>query len=208
MTNDPHYEWHLHNLNGYAAYPTARDRQCTNQMSRRSLTGTPSTRKHDSLVDLRAGNQAPWGLDAVETAVGPVPGGPPGHGLNTRNLPGGTTPPDRFVKMFLLREMASAHAPPATVNDAIVVAQGLLNTVHLVRGTIASLGGLDGLEWTNWAVVKIPAERRFLLRTYSDLAWRDVDLSKIDFAKPHAPRPLYDGLGTHRSFLPPELVTQ
>ena len=155
-----------------------------------------------------AGNQAPWGLDAVETAVGPVPSLHPGHGLNTRGLPGGTTPADRFVKIYLLREMAQAHAPAATVNDAIVVAQGLLNTVHLVRGTIASLGGLDGLEWTNWAVVKVPAERRFLLRTYSDLAWRDVDLSKIDFAKAHAPRPLYDGLGTHRSFLPPALVTQ
>jgi choloylglycine hydrolase len=50
MTNDPHYEWHLHNLNGYAAYPTARDRQCRNQIPRRSF-GTPSTRKHDSLVD-------------------------------------------------------------------------------------------------------------------------------------------------------------
>jgi len=177
MTNDPYYEWHLHNLNGYAAYPTTR-------------------------------NQAPWGLSSVETAVGPVPSLHPGHGLNTRGLPGGTTPADRFVKMYLLREMAAAHAPPPTIDDAIVVAQGLLNTVHLVRGTIASLGGLDGLEWTNWAVVKVPAERRFLLRTYSDLAWRDVDLSKIDFAKAHAPRPLYDGLGTHRSFLPPALVTQ
>ena len=108
MTNDPHYEWHLHNLNGYAAYPTTR-------------------------------NQAPWGLDAIETAVGTVPGGPPSHGLNTRGLPGGTTPPDRFVKMFLLREMAAAHAPPASVDEAIVVAQGLLNTVHLVRGTICLL---------------------------------------------------------------------
>ena len=66
MTNDPHYLWHLLNLNGYAAYPTAR-------------------------------NQAPWGLDAVETAVGPVPSLHPGHGLNTRGLPGGTTPQDRFV---------------------------------------------------------------------------------------------------------------
>ena len=42
MTNDPYYEWHLHNLNGYAAYPTARDQQRTNQISR-----------HFRLVDLR-----------------------------------------------------------------------------------------------------------------------------------------------------------
>ena len=69
-----------------------------------------------------------------------------------------------------------------------------------------SLGGLDGLEWTNWAVVKVPAERRFLLST-SDLAWRGVDLSKIDAPKAHAGAALlYDE--THRSFLPPALVTQ
>ena len=73
---------------------------------------------------------------------------------------------------------------------------------------VSGLALASMIEWTNWAVVKIPAQRRFLLRTYSDLAWRDVDLSKIDFAKAHAPRPLYDGLGTHRSFLPPALVTQ
>jgi len=164
-TNDPDYEWHLRNLNNYAAYPTARD-------------------------------EPGWGLDAVQTAVGAVPS-VPGHGLNTRGLPAGTTPPDRFVKMFLLRETAAANAPPATVDDAIVLATGLLNTVHLVQGTVARISSLDGLEWTNWAVIKIPAERRFLVRTYSDLGWRNVD-----FTQTHEPLVLYDALGPVRDFTP------
>ena len=93
MTNDPHYEWHLHNLNGYAAYPTTR-------------------------------NQAPWGLTAHRDGRGPRSRGPPGHGLNTRGLPGGTTPPDRFVKMFLLRRWRRS-CPTRDRQRCNCVAQGI-----------------------------------------------------------------------------------
>jgi len=125
--------------------------------------------------------------------------GPPrvfGHGLNTVGLPGSYSPPDRFVKMFLLREAAVRNAAPATAHDAVVLAAGLLNTVHIVMGTVANTEHEDsgGLEWTEWAVVKVPAERRFYVRTYSAQGWREVDLAKIDFTKPTTPVPLYRGL--------------
>ena len=83
-----------------------------------------------------------------------------------------------------------------------VLATGLLNTVHLVQGTVARISSLDGLEWTNWAVIKIPAERRFLVRTYSDLGWRNVDVKAVDFTQTHEPLVLYDALGPVRDFTP------
>jgi len=51
-------------------------------------------------------------------------------------------------------------------------------------------------------VVKLPAEKRFLVRTYSDLGWRQVDLTKLDFDETYAPVPLYDGLGEVRDVTP------
>jgi choloylglycine hydrolase len=139
-----------------------------------------------------------YSLDRVQdSSWGPE--GPPkvfGHGLNTVGLPGSYSPPDRFAKMFLLREAAVKNAPPATAADAIALASGLLNTVHIIMGTVANTEHEDagGLEWTEWSLVKIPAERRFLVRTYSALGWREVDLKAVDFTKAAPPVPLYRGL--------------
>jgi choloylglycine hydrolase len=158
LTNDPHYDWHLLNLNNYALYSLDRVQDSS------------------------------WGA-----------GGPPrvfGHGLNTVGLPGSYAPPDRFVKMFLLREAAVANAPPADTAAAVALASGLLNTIHIVMGTVANTEAEDagGLEWTEWSVIKIPAERRFLVRTYSALGWREIDLKTVDFTKSTPPVPLYRGL--------------
>ena len=51
-----------------------------------------------------------------------------------------------------------------------------------------------GLEWTEWSVVKVPAERKFYVRTYSAQGWREVDLAKMDHSVETAPVPLYRGL--------------
>ena len=62
--------------------------------------------------------------------------------------PGSFTPPDRFVRMFLLKQMAHAHSRPAEMLDGIAAVTGLLNNVHLIRGTISSpsLSGVPILE--------------------------------------------------------------
>ena len=98
------------------------------------------------------------------TCIGQVPK-PVGHGLNLGGLPGSSSPPDRFVRSFYLREFASAHAPILSDRDAISLATGILNNVHIVRGTVASGGvlhGDPGFEFTQWSVVKSPQARTFL----------------------------------------------
>ena len=94
LTNDPSYEWQVGNLNQYAAYPTSHS---------------------EARFALKVKSRGPFtsfavAADGGETST-PVD---PSHGTHTRFLPGGYTPPDRFVKMFLLKQTAVAHAPPHT----------------------------------------------------------------------------------------------
>ena len=127
----------------------------------------------------------------------PVPVNP-SHGLHTKFLPGGYTPPDRFVKMFLLKQMAVSHAPPTTLDEGVVLAEGLLNTVHIPRGAVdgPQTGALA--ETTNWACLKVPSGPTFFYRTYDNMQWKKIELGRVDFsgATAHAPIPLYEaGLG-------------
>ena len=130
-----------------------------------------------------------------------------GHGLNTRSLPAGYSPPDRFVKMFLLKQTAVAHAPPKSLDDGLVAVTGLLNTVHIVRGTVTGGPSWSPKEYTNWACVKVPrspngsAEQPaplFYYRTYDNMQWKKIEVGKVDFTRgtTHKPIPLYEpGLG-------------
>ena len=164
------------------------------------LTNDPPFEWHLQHLDQFAGYdtreyQAAWGLEAVDVEGGATVPAVASHGLNTRMLPGGYTPPDRFVKMFLLRETAVAHERPKTADDAVAVAAGLVNTVHIVRGTVPKLSKVDGYEWTNWAVLKLPGKRQFLVRAYNDMQWRRVDLTALDFSgKAYTDVPLYRDL--------------
>ena len=145
LTNDPGYEWHLGHLNFYAAYPMG-------------LT-TPAFQPTVTSSGPFSSASVPVSGDGsgITTTTAPVYHG---HGLNTRGLPGGYTPPDRFVKMFLLKQAAYALAPPRSLDEGIIAVTGLLNTVHIVRGTvtIARGSGILGMtpEYTNWACVKVP----------------------------------------------------
>ena len=99
--------------------------------------------------------------------------------------------------MFLLRETATSNAPPKTVDAAVELATGLLNTVHIPQGAVAKISKTDGFEWTNWACIKIPSSKTFLLRTYGDMQWRRIRLTGLDFTREDYPEiPLYvEGLG-------------
>jgi len=138
------------------------------------------------------------------------PEGPPSGSpaLNTKLLPGGFAPADRFARLFLLRESAVHNAPPQTVDDAIVVAQGLINSVSVIQGvTNEKHGGPEAgkgqMNYTPWAVVKIPSQRRFLIRTYSNQGWRELDLKVLGTIPYETAVPLWNGLGIEPFLVPP-----
>ena len=204
LTNDPGYEWHIGHLNFYADYPTT----ATNPGFHPTVTSSGPFSTSSVIV--------PGDGSGITTTTAPVYHG---HGSNTRGLPGGYSPPDRFVKMFLLKQTAVSHAPPKSLDEGIIMITGLLNTVHIVRGTVtAGYGGSKILartpEYTNWACIKVPwasqqnstatANPRgssgpiFLYRTYDNMQWRRIELGRIDFSvgNTFAPIALYEpGLG-------------
>ena len=182
FTNDPSFEWHLGNLDQYAQYPA-------------SAAAPPFPYPATAYGDFTSYAVEAEGRAATVPSMA-------SHGLHSKFLPGGYTPPDRFVRMFLLKQTATAHAPPRSADDGIVLATGLLNTVHIPRGAVAGSGKL--LEFTNWACLKVPkaaggnAGPTFYFRTYDNMQFKKVDLGRVDWsgATAHAPIPLYEsGLG-------------
>jgi len=201
LTNDPSYEWQLGHLNLYGDYPSSnapRAFQFTVDSKGPFTTGS---------VPIHSGG----GTGEASTVV---PDAGISHGFNTRGLPAGYTPPDRFVKMFLLKQVAVSHAPPADLNAGVAVITGLLNTVHIVRGTVAGGWPLP-YEYTNWACIKVPWAKSsnssdggeggggsggplFYYRTYENMQWKRIEVDKIDFSGAHnyPPIELYEpGLG-------------
>lgn len=153
MTNDPEFSWHLNNLNNYVG-----------------LTPLPPT------------NNADIGIETSEVGVVPQVWS---HGFNLLGLPGDFSPASRFVRLFYLRQYAVHAEPVASVDDAIVLATGLINNVFIPRGSVAPMkrraSGIHSYELTQFALVKIPAQRRLLFRSYRNMAWREVDLGKVQW---------------------------
>lgn len=96
LTNDPSYEWQLGHLNLYADYPSAVHPPAFKFTARSS--GPFSTSSVPVSGD---------GTRVTSTVVPQAGLGGVSHGYNTRGLPGGYTPPDRFVKMFLLKQVCT-----------------------------------------------------------------------------------------------------
>jgi len=122
---------------------------------------------------------------SVDTTVGTVPQAV-GHGWNLFGLPGDSSPPSRFALLFYLRGYSMQRTAPRSTDDAIVLTTGLLNRVFIPYGSVAENDKLaiDAPEYTPWAVMKIPTERRFLFRGYRNLRWRQVNLTEVDFDVP------------------------
>lgn len=136
---------------------------------------------------------------AVETSVGAVPRAV-GHGWNLFGLPGDGSPPSRFVQLFYQRGYCMRTAPPKSVDDAMVLATGLLNKVFIPLGTFAADGEAtgDSPEYTPYAVLKVPFQKEFLFRGYRNLMWKRLNLNHIDFdVEPSkAPSWVIDGDGS------------
>ena len=164
----------MQNLNNYAAlqpgwYGDARN----NALIRRQVPPEPAY---------------PWAANAFDDEAPAVPS-PTSHGFNLLGLPGDGSPPARFVRAFFLRGYALQYAPPSDLNSTLVLVQELLNSVYKVLGSIAARDADDPLETTPLATIQVkgPGVRQMFYRSRTDLTWRRIDLTQLDFS-PAAPR--------------------
>jgi len=119
-----------------------------------------------------------------------------GHGWNLHGLPGDSSPPSRFARLFYLRGYALRASAPSDESDAVVLGTALLNNVFIPFGTVAPnpapAPGVDRPEFTPYGVIKSPAEKKLLVRGYRNTQWRQIDLNKLDLTKAQT-WPLEDG---------------
>jgi len=117
---------------------------------------------------------------AVNTEFGQVPS-PVGHGQNLLGLPGDLTPSSRFVRTFFMRSYAMRAKPPTSIDDALILASGILNSQYIVKGYNALRIGEAGYDYTQFSILQVPSERLFFYRTYESTQWRRVNLSALNF---------------------------
>merc|ERR1712050_329685 len=69
------------------------------------------------------------------------------------------------------------NAPPKSTTCVLTLAQALLNYVFIPRG----VEGADfPISFTQWDVLKVPSKRLFMVRSYVDMQWRSINLTKLD----------------------------
>lgn len=165
----------------------------------RVMTNDPDIRWHwrnlNTYVNLNP--QYPWQNDILQIKtdadIGAVPR-PIGHGWNLFGLPGDSSPPSRFVRLFYLRGYALQSSALTSFQEAVVLGTGLLNNVFLPVGPVAGNPRKpgDGPELTDYGVLKSCQEKLMLIRGYVNSQWRLIDLKRLDFSKGHS-WPLEDG---------------
>jgi penicillin V acylase-like amidase (Ntn superfamily) len=109
-------QWQIGNLNEYSAIPTG-DNRIGNNFTFNVKTSGQFTNY----------TVAPSSVGVVSTSTEGH-----GHGFNTNMLPGSYTAADRFVKMFFLKQLAAHHSSPLLLEEGIILATGLINTVHIL----------------------------------------------------------------------------
>eukprot|EP00658_Telonema_sp_P-2_P007220 TRINITY_DN12690_c0_g1_i5.p1 TRINITY_DN12690_c0_g1~~TRINITY_DN12690_c0_g1_i5.p1 ORF type:complete len:334 (-),score=58.40 TRINITY_DN12690_c0_g1_i5:310-1311(-) len=148
------------------------------------LTNDPVYSWHLYNLDNYVGLSNRWprpGIGAVPTEAGPVPQ-VVGHGFNLVGLPGDFSPPSRFVRAYYLREYGMQQ-PPDSVEQSMVVATGLLNSMHILQGWAAPAPSENGTDYTQFAILKLPALKIVYIRTYKNMQWQKIDLNHLDLTK-------------------------
>ena len=103
-----------------------------------------------------------------------------GQGLNM--LPGGYTPPDRFVRAAVLVELASEARTGAEAEQMVA---HLLNSFDIVPGTVLEhMGAKTVSEETTYDLIVNLSDLRLAYRTVTDPAWYCLDLKSVDFSAP------------------------
>jgi len=165
LTNDPDLTWQWRNLNTYSNL-------------------NPTFPHQNDFLQVEAGH----GVGSVPRAVG--------HGWNLFGMPGDSSPPSRFARLFYLRGYALNTQKMTDESDAVVLGTALLNNVFIPYGVVPpdpkKVPGVDRPEYTPYGILKVPAEKKILLRAYRNSQWRLIDLNRVDFSKAQS-WPLEDG---------------
>jgi len=146
------------------------------------MTNDPEYAWHLRNLNNYVGLQMSWPDNNItcDSEIGQVPMAV-GHGQNLLGLPGDVSPPSRFVRTFFMRNYALRASPPKSLEDALVLANGVLNSQHIVKGFNAKLPSEEGYDYTIYSTLKVPEQRLLYYRTYEDSQWRLVNLSALDF---------------------------
>ncbi len=124
-------------------------------------------------------NLSPWVPNPV--SVGGMIFSATGQGSGMKGLPGDVSPPSRFVKMSVLK--ASAY-PAATIQQALNLAQHMINNVDIPVGTVrARSGNAVSSDFTQWVVFKDLTHKVFYYRTYQDTTLHAVALTQLDLTE-------------------------
>lgn len=97
---------------------------------------------------------------------------PTGQGTGLLGVPGDWTPPSRFVRAALFKQLL---IPPKDAKAAILSAIHLLNTVDIPFGAIRE-GKSEGFDFTQWIVVKDLTNKKLYVRTYNNQNIQSIDL--------------------------------
>jgi len=127
----------------------------------------------------------------VQTEIGVVPTAI-GHGFNLLGMPADYSPASRFVRLFYQRQYAMLNYPVKDINSSIALVSGVLNTVFITKGVVASAASDIGLEFTQYTVLKLPQKLQFYFKDYENTQWRKLDLKNMDM-NASASLPLSDG---------------
>lgn len=165
MTNNPDFEWHMMNLNNYV-----------------NVNGEEPIWEADM-----QGTNTVWsqgeGFMKVPQFLG--------TGANMLGTPGDISPPGRFVRVWLTKQLATHHAPPVLEdnlpNSALTHAENIIQSVWIARGvepvhkspetTTHDAFELHG--YTQWTVIKVPKLMKFYYKGYSDHRLKLVDMTKL-----------------------------
>jgi choloylglycine hydrolase len=136
----------------------------------------------------------PWQLDNLKNYVNISPHSPDplelggiecratGQGSGATGIPGDFTPPSRFIKIMYL---AKSSFPVETVDEAVVLAEHIMNNVDIPNGAVQGEKGAkdDMPDSTQWAVFTDLTNNKLCFKSYQNTTLQVIDLDKINLSK-------------------------
>jgi len=124
----------------------------------------------------------PWNVTPPPICFGDLSVYQMGHGSGFAQLPGGLTPPDRFVRAAM---MIHYSYPTKDLDSAAALAWHILNAIDIPLGINRfedKNGDISG-DYTQWAVVADLIRKIYSVRMYDSPLVYSVELEKVDLEK-------------------------